>query len=95
MNDPNFNQMSKTELKTYLLKHKNDSKAFSALMEKINADQNRTFYSLEEEDTWKKLIERKAFSIPKLQTKLTIRLCQNYQKEQIEERSRRDFRLTG
>jgi hypothetical protein len=59
MSKPNFAAMSKTELKRYLLEHRNDKEAFHALMDKINAEPNPKFYSIDEIGKLQKLIEEK------------------------------------
>jgi hypothetical protein len=59
MSKPNFAAMSKTELKRYLLEHRNDTEAFDALMDKINAEPNPKFYTIDEIGTLQKLIEEK------------------------------------
>lgn len=53
----NFEQMSKSELKAYLVEHANDKQAFYALMDKINADLNPVYYSIEDIDRLEELIE--------------------------------------
>ncbi|MBW4676952.1 MAG: hypothetical protein KME52_23955 [Desmonostoc geniculatum HA4340-LM1] len=59
MTKPNFVEMSKTELKHYLLEHRNDTEAFHALMDKINAEPNPKFYTIDEIGELQKLIEAK------------------------------------
>jgi hypothetical protein len=59
MSKPNFAAMSKTELKRYLLEHRNDTEAFHALMDKINAEPNPKFYTIDEIGKLQKLIEAK------------------------------------
>ncbi len=59
MNKPNFAAMSKTELKRYLLEHRNDTEAFHTLMDKINAEPNQKFYTIDEVDVLQELIEAK------------------------------------
>ncbi len=59
MNKPNFAAMSKIELKRYLLEHRNDTDAFHALMDKISAEPNPKFYTIDEIGELKKLIEAK------------------------------------
>ncbi len=54
-----FVKMSKSELKSYLLEHRNDKEAFYALMDKINAEPNQKFYSVDEADILQELIEAK------------------------------------
>ncbi|RUR85710.1 DUF6887 family protein [Chlorogloeopsis fritschii PCC 9212] len=59
MSKPNFAAMSKTELKRYLLEHRNDTEAFHALMDKIDAEPNPKFYTIDEVGELQKLIEEK------------------------------------
>ncbi|MBW4607978.1 MAG: hypothetical protein KME22_12330 [Hassallia sp. WJT32-NPBG1] len=59
MSELNFDTMSKTELKRYLLEHRNDADAFYALMDKINAEPNQKFYTVDETDVLQELIEAK------------------------------------
>ncbi|OUL36592.1 hypothetical protein BV372_06400 [Nostoc sp. T09] len=59
MTKPNFVKMSKSELKRYLLEHRNDTEAFYALMDKINAEPNQKFYTVDEADILQELIEAK------------------------------------
>jgi hypothetical protein len=46
--NPNFTTMTKSELKAYLLEHRNNLEAFYALMDKINAEPEPKFYPPEE-----------------------------------------------
>ena len=57
MTTPNFDQMSKSELKAYLITHVNDTQAFYALMDKVKAEPNPVYYSLEDIDRLEELIE--------------------------------------
>lgn len=59
MSKPDFLTMSKSELKRYLLEHRNDIEAFHALMDKINAEPNQKFYTVDEADILQELIEAK------------------------------------
>jgi hypothetical protein len=59
MSKPNFAMMTKSELKHYLLEHRNDTEAFHALMDKVNAEPNQKFYSVDEADLLENLIEAK------------------------------------
>jgi hypothetical protein len=59
MTKPNFSAMSKSELKAYLLKNRNDTKAFHALMDKITSEPNQTFYTVEEVEKLQEIIEDK------------------------------------
>jgi hypothetical protein len=45
---PTFATMTKSELKVYLLEHRDDLEAFQALMDKINTEPEPKFYSPEE-----------------------------------------------
>lgn len=56
---PNFLAMSKSELKRYLLEHRNDNEAFEALMDKINAEPNPKLYTIDEVDVLEDLVEAK------------------------------------
>jgi hypothetical protein len=49
--------MSKSELKAYLIKHRNDTEAFHALMDKITSEPNQTFYTVEEAEKLQEIIE--------------------------------------
>ncbi|BAZ71370.1 hypothetical protein NIES4106_61670 (plasmid) [Fischerella sp. NIES-4106] len=62
MTKPNFVTMTKSELKHYLLEHRNDTEAFYALMDKINAEPNQKFYTVDEADILENLIEAKRHS---------------------------------
>lgn len=59
MSKPDFFTMSKSELKRYLLEHRNDTEAFHVLMDKINAEPNQKFYTVDEADVIQELIEAK------------------------------------
>ena len=62
MTELNFEKMSKPELKAYLKKHPNDTQAFYALMDKINAEPGRTRYKFDDpagEEELRKAVERK------------------------------------
>ncbi|MBR8839227.1 MAG: hypothetical protein DSM106950_35805 [Stigonema ocellatum SAG 48.90 = DSM 106950] len=59
MTKPDFKTMSKSELKRYLLEHRNDTEAFHALMDKINAEPHQKFYTVDEADVLQELIEAK------------------------------------
>jgi hypothetical protein len=59
MTKPKFAAMSKIELKCYLLENCNDTEAFHALMDKINAEPNPKFYTIDEIGELEKLIEAK------------------------------------
>jgi len=62
MSELNFVAMSKTELKRYLLEHRNDTEAFYALMDRINAEPNQKFYSIDDIEVLENLIEAKRHS---------------------------------
>jgi hypothetical protein len=55
MTKPNFVAMSKSELKRYLLEHRNDTEAFY----KVNAEPNQKYYTVDEADMLQELIEAK------------------------------------
>ncbi|QLE54452.1 hypothetical protein [Nostoc sp. TCL26-01] len=57
MTKPNFAAMSKSDLKAYLLKNRNDTEAFHALMDKITSEPNQTFYTVEEAGKLQQIIE--------------------------------------
>jgi hypothetical protein len=59
MTKPNFSTMTKSELKHYLLEHRNDTEAFHALMDKVNAEPNQKFYTVEEADVLQELLKTK------------------------------------
>ena len=59
MSKPDFLTMTKSELKRYLLEHRNDREAFHVLMDKINAEPNQKFYTVDEVDVLQELIEAK------------------------------------
>lgn len=50
--------MTKSELKAYLLEHRDDSEAFHALMDKINSETEQKFYSPEEANNLSILINQ-------------------------------------
>ncbi len=57
-----FEKMTKAELKVYVRKHPNDTQAFYALMDKINAEPPRTQYRFDDpagEEALRKAFERK------------------------------------
>ncbi len=62
MSELNFAAMSKTELKRYLVEHRNDTEAFYTLMDKINAEPNQKFYSIDDVEVLENLIEAKRHS---------------------------------
>jgi hypothetical protein len=47
---PDFHAMTKSELKQYLLQHRNDEEAFHALMDKAHAEPAPVWYSIEDAD---------------------------------------------
>ncbi|MBN3948897.1 MAG: hypothetical protein V7K14_01510 [Nostoc sp.] len=49
--------MSKSQLKAYLLEHRNDAEVFHALMDKIASEPNQTFYTVKEVGKLQELIE--------------------------------------
>jgi hypothetical protein len=50
---PNFSVMSKQELRTYVLNHRDDEEAFQAYMDKLHAQENRIEHS--PVNTWEEL----------------------------------------
>ncbi|BDA70752.1 hypothetical protein CAL7716_049180 [Calothrix sp. PCC 7716] len=54
--------MSKSQLKAYLLENRNDTEAFHALMDKLNAELNQKFYTIDEVDKLEELIKAKRSS---------------------------------
>ncbi|MBR8832915.1 MAG: hypothetical protein DSM106950_02435 [Stigonema ocellatum SAG 48.90 = DSM 106950] len=62
MTKPNFEQMSKSELKTYLREHPDDNQAFHALMDKIKAQPSSEIYSIEDIDRLEDLIKARHLS---------------------------------
>jgi len=55
---PNFETMTKPELKAYVLEHRNDLEAFHFLMDRINSEPEPKFYPPEEASNLSKLLER-------------------------------------
>jgi len=59
---PNFNEMNKKELRTYVLAHRDDNEAFYAYMDKINAEGNRVTHpplkSLEDMENYPEFLEK-------------------------------------
>jgi hypothetical protein len=53
---PDFNAMSKSELKQYIRLHRNDDEAFHALMDKVKANPNPVWYSLDDLDRLEEII---------------------------------------
>jgi hypothetical protein len=47
MTKPNFADMTKAELKAYVIEHRDDSEAFYALMDKLNSEPGIKIRSLE------------------------------------------------
>lgn len=47
---PNFEAMSKAELRDYVLEHRNDTEAFHALADRIMANPNIKWYAPEDVD---------------------------------------------
>lgn len=48
MTQPNFHQMSRTELRAYILKHRDDERAFHAYMDKLANEPVLTSGTLED-----------------------------------------------
>lgn len=59
MTKPNFSTMTKSELKQYLIEHKNDNEAFEALMDKIYAEPDSKLYTVDDVGILENLIEAK------------------------------------
>jgi hypothetical protein len=55
---PTFATMTKSELKAYLLEHRNDLEAFHALMDKINSETEPKFYSPEDANQLLKILNQ-------------------------------------
>ncbi|MEG4441922.1 hypothetical protein QUB47_06295 [Microcoleus sp. AT9_B5] len=59
---PNFNEMSKKELRNYVLAHRDDDEAFYAYVDKINAEGNRVTHpplkSLEDMENYPEFLEK-------------------------------------
>ncbi len=55
---PTFATMTKSELKVYLLEHRDDLEAFHALIDKINSEAEQKFYSPEEANNLSILIDQ-------------------------------------
>jgi hypothetical protein len=47
---PNFQAMSKAELRAYVLEHRNDAEAFHALADRITANPNLKWYTPDDVD---------------------------------------------
>jgi len=47
---PNFNAMTRKELRAYVLEHRDDAEAISVIVEKIKADPNTHWYEPEDTD---------------------------------------------
>lgn len=56
---PDFESMSHAELRAYLLEHRNDTKAFHALMDLIMADPDPKYYAIDELHRLPQLIEER------------------------------------
>jgi hypothetical protein len=56
---PDFQTMSKSELKAYLIQNRNDTEAFHALIDRINAEPDQTFYSIEQLPLLEQFIQAK------------------------------------
>ena len=58
---PNFQEMTRQELRTYVLEHRDDKEAFYAYMDKIHAKSNRVKYpplkSIEDLENYPEIIE--------------------------------------
>lgn len=56
MMKPNFQAMSKSELKQYVRQHRNDDEAFYTLMDKVKAEPNPVWYSVDDLDRLDEII---------------------------------------
>jgi hypothetical protein len=60
--NPNFQEMSRKELRAYVLAHRDDDEAFYAYVDKINKDGNRTEHpplkSMEDMENYPEFIEK-------------------------------------
>jgi hypothetical protein len=54
---PNFNLMSKAQLRAYVLEHREDREAFEALSDRIYANPNPQWYQPEDVDRVVELIQ--------------------------------------
>ena len=58
---PNFKEMTRKELRTYVLEHRDDNEAFYAYMDKIHAEGNRVKHpplkSIEDMENYPEIIE--------------------------------------
>ena len=54
---PNFEEMTRKELRTYLLQHRDDADAIHAAIIKIKADPNTKWYSSEDIDRFPEIYE--------------------------------------
>ena len=61
MTQPNFHQMSRTELRAYILEHRNDERAFHAYMDKLATEPilaTGTLEDLKAPDRFAELLEK-------------------------------------
>lgn len=58
----NFQEMNKKELRAYVLAHRDDNEAFYALVDRINAEENRPKYpplkSMEDLENYPEFVEK-------------------------------------
>lgn len=54
---PNFDQMTRKELRTYILQHRDDADAIHAMILKITADPNTTWYKPEDAERFPEIYE--------------------------------------
>jgi hypothetical protein len=53
---PDFQAMTKSELKKYVIQHRTDDDAFHALMDKVNAEPNPVWYTIDDLDRLAEII---------------------------------------
>ena len=56
---PNFNSMTKSELKAYVLAHRDDDEAFQALISRRSPDETATWYSSENLEEMQEIFKRR------------------------------------
>ncbi len=54
---PNFDQMTRKELRTYILQHRNDADAIHAMVLKITNDPNTRWYKPEDAERFPEIYE--------------------------------------
>jgi hypothetical protein len=53
---PDFQAMTKSDLKKYVIQHRTDDQAFYALMDKVNAEPNPVWYTVDDLDRLAEII---------------------------------------